>query len=105
MDNKIFFSLCDFAFAVDIISYMNELNVKLQRKDHFLHDMYTNVRAFKSKIILFPSQMANKCFANFPILSMQKEATQNKEKYGKSLDDLQRESIFSLKPCFQTSAG
>ena len=51
--------LCDFAYAVDIFSYMNELNVKLQGKDQFVHDMYTNVRAFKSKLILFSSQLSN----------------------------------------------
>ena len=45
--------LGDFAFAVDIFSHMNELNVKLQGKDQFVHEMYTNVRAFKSKLILF----------------------------------------------------
>jgi len=33
----------DFAFAVDILSHMNELNTKPQRKDQFVHDMYTNV--------------------------------------------------------------
>ena len=35
--------LCDFAFAVDIFSHMNELNVKLQGKEQFVHGMYTNV--------------------------------------------------------------
>ena len=45
--------LCDFAFAVDIFYHMNELNVKLQGKEQFVHGMYTNVRAFKSKLTLF----------------------------------------------------
>nr|KAF6285886.1 hypothetical protein mMyoMyo1_009457 [Myotis myotis] len=39
--------LCDFAFAVDIFSHLNELNVKLQGKDQYVHDMYTNLKAFK----------------------------------------------------------
>ncbi|XP_027861956.1 general transcription factor II-I repeat domain-containing protein 2-like [Xiphophorus couchianus] len=82
--------LCDFAFAVDILSHMNELNVKLQGKDQFVHDMYTNVRAFKSKLILFSRQMSNKSFAHFPTLAMQK-ATRNVKKYCKSLDDMHRE--------------
>jgi len=46
--------LGDFAFVVDILSHMNELNTKLQGKDQFVHDMYTRVRAFKSKLTLFP---------------------------------------------------
>lgn len=83
--------LCDFAFAVDIFSHMNELNVKLQGKDQFVHDMYTNVRAFKSKLILFSRQMSNKSFAHFPTLAVQKEAARNAKKYSKSLDDLHRE--------------
>uniref|UniRef100_A0A8C4F590 General transcription factor II-I repeat domain-containing protein 2A n=1 Tax=Dicentrarchus labrax TaxID=13489 RepID=A0A8C4F590_DICLA len=60
---------CDFAFAVDIFSHMNELNVKLQGKDHFVHNMYTNVRAFKSKLTLFSRQVSNKSFAHFPTLA------------------------------------
>ncbi|XP_069502718.1 general transcription factor II-I repeat domain-containing protein 2-like [Ambystoma mexicanum] len=83
--------LCDFAFAVDIFSHMNELNVKLQGKDQFAHDMYTNVRAFKSKLVLFSRQMSNKSFAHFPTLAVQKEAARNAKKYCKSLDDLHRE--------------
>lgn len=65
--------LCDFAYAVDIFSHMNELNVKLQGKAQLVHDMYTNVRAFKSKLILFSRQLSNKSFAHFPTLAMQKE--------------------------------
>lgn len=82
--------LCDFAFAVDILSHMNELNVQLQGKDQFVHDMYTNVRAFKSKLILFSGQLSNKSFAHFPTIGMQK-ATRNVKKCRKSLADLQRE--------------
>ncbi|XP_077585569.1 general transcription factor II-I repeat domain-containing protein 2A-like [Stigmatopora nigra] len=83
--------LCDFAFSVDIFSHMNELNVKLQGKDQFVHNMYTNVRAFKSKLILFSRQMSNKSFSHFPTLATLKEATRNIKKYCKTLDDLHRE--------------
>ncbi|XP_059827451.1 general transcription factor II-I repeat domain-containing protein 2-like [Hypanus sabinus] len=61
--------LCDFAFAVDIFSHMNELNVKLQGKDQFVHDMYTNVKAFKSKLAFFSRQISNKLFTHFPTLA------------------------------------
>ncbi|XP_077573515.1 general transcription factor II-I repeat domain-containing protein 2-like [Stigmatopora nigra] len=83
--------LCDFAFSVDIFSHMNELNVKLQGKDQFVHNMYTNVQAFKSKLILFSRQMSNKSFSHFPTLATLKEATRNIKKYCKTLDDLHRE--------------
>ena len=83
--------LCDFVFAVDIFSYMNELNVKLQGKEQFVHGMYTNVRAFKSKLTLFSRKISNKSFAHFPTLATQVEATQNAKKYSKSLEDLHGE--------------
>ena len=68
--------LCDFAFAVDIFSYMNELNVKLQGKGQFVHGMHTNVTAFKSKLTLFTRQISNKSFDHFPTLVTQVEANQ-----------------------------
>lgn len=32
--------------ADDILAHVNELNVKLQCKDQFLHEIYLNVKAF-----------------------------------------------------------
>ncbi|XP_059848386.1 general transcription factor II-I repeat domain-containing protein 2-like [Hypanus sabinus] len=69
--------LCDFAFAVDIFSHMNELNVKLQGKDQFVHDMFTNVKAFKSKLAFFSRQILNKLFTHFPTLATLEEAGAN----------------------------
>ena len=88
--------LSDFAFAVDIFSHVNELNVKLQGKEQFVHGIYTNVRAFNSKLTLFSRQISNISFAHFPTLATptratQVEATQNAKKYGKSLEDLHGE--------------
>lgn len=83
--------LCDFAFAVDVFSHLNELNVKLQGKDQFVHDMYKHVAAFKSKLVLFSRQVAKASFTHFATLDTQKDATQYAKKYGKSLDDQQRE--------------
>lgn len=79
--------LCDLAFAVGILLYINELNVMLQRKDQFLYEMYTNVRAFKRKLSLFSKQMSNKSFAShFPTLVTLKEAPRQVQKYRKSQD-------------------
>nr|KAF6387667.1 hypothetical protein mMyoMyo1_008130 [Myotis myotis] len=83
--------LCDFAFAVDIFSHLNKLNVKLQGKDQYVHDMYTNVKAFKSKLIFFSRQISDKVFTHFATLVTQKETIQNVKKYSKSLDDLHAE--------------
>ncbi|KAL3980946.1 trypsin [Sarotherodon galilaeus] len=83
--------MCDFAFATDVFSHLNELNVKLQGKEQFVHDMHTNVKAFKSKLALFSRQILNKSFTHFPTLAMLKEAGAKVKKYSESLDALHRE--------------
>ncbi|XP_077395467.1 general transcription factor II-I repeat domain-containing protein 2B-like [Festucalex cinctus] len=75
--------LCDLAFTVDILTYMNELNMKLQGEDQFVHDMYTNIRAFKNKLTLFSKQMSNKSFTHFSTLATLKEAPRHTKKYRK----------------------
>ena len=55
----------DFAFAVDTFSHMNELNVKPQGKDQFVHEMYTNVRALKYKLTLFSRQIKKQITYSF----------------------------------------
>ncbi|XP_069571869.1 general transcription factor II-I repeat domain-containing protein 2A-like, partial [Brachyistius frenatus] len=82
--------LCDLSFTEDVLTHMNELNVKLQGKDQFVHEMYTNVRAFKTKLALFSKQMSNKSFAHFPTLATLKDVLDMKT-YRKSLDDLHGE--------------
>ncbi|XP_067950552.1 general transcription factor II-I repeat domain-containing protein 2-like [Watersipora subatra] len=83
--------LCDFAFVADVFSHMNELNMKLQGKDQFVQDMYTNVKAFKSKLVLFFRQILNKSFTHFPTLATLKKAGAKVKKYSESLDALHGE--------------
>lgn len=83
--------MCDFAFATDVFSHLNELNVKLQGKEQFVHDMHTNVKAFKSKLALFSRQILNKSFTHFPTLATLKEAGAKVKKYSESLDALHGE--------------
>ena len=45
--------VCDFAFAVDMMQKLNELNTKLQGKGVFAHELYLEVKAFQSKLKLF----------------------------------------------------
>ena len=45
--------LADFAFGVDILGHLNDLNMKLQGKGVFVHELYSNVKAFKAKLLLF----------------------------------------------------
>lgn len=83
--------LCDLAFAVDILAHLNELNVKLQGKNQFVHDMFSNVKAFKVRLTLFSKQITDKVFAHFPTLATLKEAPQHAEKYSALLNDLHKD--------------
>jgi len=47
-------------------------------KDQYVHDMYTNVRAFKSKLTLFSRNISSKYFTHFPTLAVQKEASETR---------------------------
>ena len=69
--------LGDFAFAVDLLTQMNELNAKPQGKNFFAHKTYANIKSFKSKLTLFPDYTFNNSFVHFPTLVMPKEALQH----------------------------
>jgi hypothetical protein len=53
------------AFYVDLTKHMNELNLRLQGENQLLPDLYTNIKSFRQKIILFQSQLRKKCFTHF----------------------------------------
>ena len=60
--------VCDFAFAVDIMQKLNELNTKLQDKCIFTHELYLEVKAFQLKLKLFFKQLNDPNFVHFPLL-------------------------------------
>ena len=47
--------VCDFAFAVDIMQKLNELNTKLQGKGVFAHELYLEVKPFNRNLNFLPS--------------------------------------------------
>ncbi|XP_029656857.2 general transcription factor II-I repeat domain-containing protein 2-like [Octopus sinensis] len=57
--------VCDFAFAVDIMQKLNELNTKLQGKGIFAHELYLEVKAFQWKLGLFAKQLNEQKFIHF----------------------------------------
>ena len=57
--------MLDSAFAVDLMGQLNDLNLKLQGKDVFVHKLYSYLRAFRAKLTLFSRQMSNKSFFFF----------------------------------------
>ena len=42
--------MCDFAFLVDITQHLNDLNMELQGKSQFIHNMFDKINAFESKL-------------------------------------------------------
>lgn len=45
------------AFAADITSHLNFLNLKLQGEENLVSDLYTHLKAFRSKLVLFLEQV------------------------------------------------
>uniref|UniRef100_UPI0037E9C4C4 general transcription factor II-I repeat domain-containing protein 2A-like n=1 Tax=Semicossyphus pulcher TaxID=241346 RepID=UPI0037E9C4C4 len=66
--------IADLGFAVDVTVLMNELNVKLQCRGLFVHEMNSTVKAFMTKLQLLSSQMKDNILTHLPTL---KEATKS----------------------------
>ena len=60
--------ILDFAFAVDLLTHLNKLNTRLQRKGNFVHDLFHSVKAFASKLLLFIRQIEKTQFTHFNVL-------------------------------------
>ena len=85
--------VCDFAFAVDIMQKLNELNTKLQGKDAVAHELYREVKAFQVKLRLFAKQLSEQNFSHFPHLKTQAVAQASSEKYSTQLIALHQEFV------------
>ena len=64
----------DLSFSVDMLSYLNEMNLSLQGKGLFIYEMYTNVISFtKKKIkIIFTTISKETLVSLFNIETMKK---------------------------------
>uniref|UniRef100_A0A669BDA4 SPIN-DOC-like zinc-finger domain-containing protein n=1 Tax=Oreochromis niloticus TaxID=8128 RepID=A0A669BDA4_ORENI len=83
--------VADLGFAVDVTALMNQLNVKLQCRGLFVHEMYTAVKAFMRKLQLISSQVKDNFLTHLPTL---KEAIPNANhlhKYSATLEVLHAE--------------
>ncbi|XP_029698683.1 general transcription factor II-I repeat domain-containing protein 2-like [Takifugu rubripes] len=58
--------LCELAFLSDIVSHLDVLNLQLQGRGHIITDMYAAVRAFKTKLCLWKTQMLQGNLGHFP---------------------------------------
>ncbi|UYV84568.1 EPM2AIP1, partial [Cordylochernes scorpioides] len=66
------------AFYVDLTKHVNELNLRLQGENQHLPDLYTNIKSFRMKLILFQSQLRSKCFSHFKTCEIFSHTTETK---------------------------
>lgn len=55
----------DFVFLVDISAHLNELNLRLQKRDKMIFELLNEVNAFERKLILFINQIEKENFVHF----------------------------------------
>jgi hypothetical protein len=55
----------DLALLVDIMGHLDNLSVILQGKDSHVHDSYTAVETFQTKLLLFSEQFEENKFTYF----------------------------------------
>lgn len=72
---------------------MNELNVKLQCKGLFVHEMYSAVKAFMRKLQLISSQVKDNTLNHLPTLKEAKRSADHLHKYSTMLDTLHAELL------------
>lgn len=75
--------LCKLAFLVDMIQYLNALNLKLQGKECSLPTMFNLIQGFKAKLKLFLANLARKNIDHFPTLAGLKIKKENSLDYSK----------------------
>ncbi|XP_038564407.1 general transcription factor II-I repeat domain-containing protein 2A-like [Micropterus salmoides] len=81
----------DLGFAVDVTALMNELNVKLQCKGLFVHEMYSAVKAFMRKLQLLSSQVKDNILTHLPTLKEATRSADHLHKYSTMLEALHGE--------------
>lgn len=83
--------LTDLGFAVDVTALMNALNVKLQCKGLFVHEMYSAVKAFMRKLQLLSSQVEENILTHLPTLKEATRSADHLHKYSSMLEVLHGE--------------
>ncbi|KAI3353881.1 hypothetical protein L3Q82_005096 [Scortum barcoo] len=65
--------LCEMAFLCDITSHLNAMNLQLQGRTRVISDMYSTVKAFQTKLILWEAQMRKENLSHFPSCQTMKD--------------------------------
>ena len=65
--------LCEMVILCDITSHLNVMNLQLQGRGRVIFDMYSTVKAFKTKLSLWEKQMRKENLSHFPSCQTLKE--------------------------------
>ncbi|CAI9718447.1 Hypothetical predicted protein [Octopus vulgaris] len=49
--------ICDRAFLMDITTHLNGLDLKLQKQNRLIHEMYSHAEAFQAKLQIWENQL------------------------------------------------
>ena len=86
-----------FGHTVDITKHLSDLNLQLQGKDQIITNMFDQVNAFKSKLILWEKHLKDNNLAHFSTCNMQNLHLGEMASYEKYA-----EKILSLRNEFKT---
>ena len=81
----------DLAFSVDILNKLNELNIKLQGKGIFAHELFVEIVSFQVKQGLFSTHLSAHNFVHFPVLQTQTVPQGCSEKHSEQVSALKAE--------------
>ncbi|XP_063322782.1 general transcription factor II-I repeat domain-containing protein 2-like [Pelmatolapia mariae] len=65
--------MCEMAFLCDITSHLNVMILQLQGRGRVISDLYSTVKAFKTKLSLWQTQMQKENLSHFPSCQTMKE--------------------------------
>ncbi|XP_042913201.2 general transcription factor II-I repeat domain-containing protein 2A-like, partial [Parasteatoda tepidariorum] len=60
--------MCDFGFLIDVTQHLNDLNVELQGKGQFIHNLYDKIQGFERKLKLWKHNLLQNNESHFPHL-------------------------------------
>ena len=64
--------VCSLAFLVNVMSHLNKLNLQLQGKHQLIHEMWSYICTFTTKLQIWEGQIESGNYAHFPTLQENK---------------------------------
>jgi hypothetical protein len=61
--------MTDFGYLTHISLHLSDLNIRLQGKNQFIHNLHDQIKSFQNKLRLWEIQLQKNDFTHFPTLS------------------------------------